>query len=139
MLYKLYAILQCNTHKTPYKKKKKKYMFLLNYLLFPSPLLKKKIIIKNIYISSPPLYLLQHQFNKLLSFQIPSSSITSVSRKYVLTAVWEKLRQDPENLSPGLLSIWIHDKLYAFIPAINNEILNCITTTTVTCDGLEAM
>ncbi|XP_040212392.1 uncharacterized protein LOC120943254 isoform X2 [Rana temporaria] len=70
---------------------------------------------------------------------IPSSSITSASRKYVLTAVWEKLRQDPENLNPGLLSIWFRDRLYAFIPAINNEILDCVTTTTVTCDGLEAI
>ncbi|XP_077306317.1 uncharacterized protein LOC143925739 [Lithobates pipiens] len=70
---------------------------------------------------------------------IPSSSITSHSRTYVLTAVWEKLRQDPENLTPGSLSIWIRDRLYAFLPAINTEILNCLTTTTVTCDGLEAI
>lgn len=70
---------------------------------------------------------------------IPSSSITSHSRTYVLTAVWEKLRQDPGNLTPGSLSIWTRDRLYAFLPAINTEILNCLTTTTVTCDGLEAI
>ncbi|KAM5151798.1 uncharacterized protein ACMZJ9_010051 [Mantella aurantiaca] len=71
--------------------------------------------------------------------EITASSITAQSRSFLLNAVFEKLWQDPDNLTPGFLESWTQDKLYFFITAINIDILNCLTTTPMTCDGMEAV
>ncbi|XP_068100265.1 uncharacterized protein [Hyperolius riggenbachi] len=71
--------------------------------------------------------------------QFASSSITPLNKEYILTAAVEALIKDPVNLLPGTLATWFQEKLYLVIPAINSNILGCLATTSITCDGLAAI
>ncbi|XP_056392657.1 uncharacterized protein LOC130285325 [Hyla sarda] len=70
---------------------------------------------------------------------IPSSSISEINKEYVLNAVWENLRNDPNFASAGFVATWFQEKLYSFLPAINLDILNCMNSLPMSCDAFEAV
>ncbi|KAM3916747.1 uncharacterized protein RB166_015920 [Leptodactylus fuscus] len=71
-----------------------------------------------------------------LNQDVSYSDITENNKVYMLNAVLENLRAG--NLDAGVMGLWFQEKLYSYLPAINAEILNCITSLSLSCDAGEA-
>ncbi|XP_053328001.1 uncharacterized protein LOC128502266 [Spea bombifrons] len=92
----------------------------------------------SLFISKIPLDTLKVVLNEI-GAQVQASNITPSAKGYVLNAVWESLRSSSSQLAPGFLASWFQERLYPFLPAINVDILDCMTQLPLTCDGFEAV
>ncbi|XP_078518805.1 uncharacterized protein LOC144783951 [Lissotriton helveticus] len=73
----------------------------------------------------------------LLDTQLSGAHITPQGRDMMMKAAWQRLQQENSFSDTGFLSIWFQERLHLYMPAINENILDCMAT--LTCDGLGTM
>ncbi|XP_075421885.1 uncharacterized protein LOC142463257 isoform X2 [Ascaphus truei] len=92
----------------------------------------------SLLISKIPVDTLRVVLNTLDS-QVTVSTITPNAKLFMLNAVWDSIRKDPDHLNPGFLATWFQERLYPFMPAIHADILDCMIYLPLTSDGFEAV
>ncbi|OCT61751.1 hypothetical protein XELAEV_18047780mg [Xenopus laevis] len=70
--------------------------------------------------------------------QIPSSSINPTVKLYLLNAVWDRIRHDPDCACSVFPGSWFQ-RLSPFLSAIHTDILNCMISIPLTCDGFQTV
>ncbi|KAG8431742.1 hypothetical protein GDO86_020214 [Hymenochirus boettgeri] len=73
-----------------------------------------------------------------IEMQVPASDIPSNVKTYFLNAMWERIKHDPDCACSSFPGSWFQ-KLSPFLSAINSDILNCMTTMALTCDGFHTV
>ncbi|XP_069503380.1 uncharacterized protein [Ambystoma mexicanum] len=87
----------------------------------------------------------RHNINTLrdaldaLNKQVPGGNITEHGKELLLKAVWNKIKNEPLLMTTGFLASWFQERLHYFLPAINGNILACLSSLNLTCGGLESM
>eukprot|EP00079_Xenopus_tropicalis_P017755 XP_004918120.1 PREDICTED: uncharacterized protein LOC101733326 [Xenopus tropicalis] len=70
--------------------------------------------------------------------QIPTSSISPTVKLYLLNAVWDRIRQDPDCACSVFPGSWFQ-RLSSFLSVIHPDILNCMINIPLTCDGFQTV
>ncbi|XP_039225848.1 uncharacterized protein LOC120320305 isoform X2 [Crotalus tigris] len=81
---------------------------------------------------------LQDALNQI-SMEISRDQMLPSFKRFLLNAVWEKIKTDPLVWSAGFLSSWFQETMHSYLTDVNTNILDCMTQIPISCDGFRTI